>query len=56
MVPYHLDESSNDSRIEQDQQLTMKVPKEYRIGILGKTLKPHFEGRNLVFDFDQGEE
>ena len=32
-----------------------KVLKEYRIIILGKRLKPYFQGRSLVFDFNTNE-
>jgi hypothetical protein len=40
---------------EQDKILRMNVLKKYRIKILGKKLKPYFEGKYLVFDFNKNE-
>ncbi len=38
---------------ERDKKLRMNVIKKYRIKILGKKLKPYFEGQYLVFDFNE---
>ena len=41
----------NDDFIEQDKRLKEIVLNNYRIKLLGKKLKPYFEGNYIVFDF-----
>lgn len=38
---------------EKDKKLRNNVLKKYRIKVLGKKLKPYFEGNKLVFDFNK---
>lgn len=38
---------------EQDKELRKNVLRKYRIKILGKKVKPYFEGKYLVFDFNK---
>jgi len=38
---------------EEDKKLRKNMLKKYRIKIFGKKLKPHFEGKILVFDFEK---
>lgn len=63
MVRYYLDANlvvggsplnvySKEYLEETDKKLRMNVLENYRIEILGKKLKPYFEGRFLIFDFD----
>ena len=40
----------NEYDIEQDKRLRKNVLKKYRIKVLGKRLKPYFEGNKLIFD------
>lgn len=43
-----------DKQKEQDKILRKNVLKEYRIKVIGKKLKPYFEGNYLIFDFENG--
>lgn len=43
----------SDKQKEQDKRLRKNVLKKYRIEIFGKKLKPYFEGKYLVFDFNK---
>ena len=49
----HSINSINEDDIENDKKLKEEVLKKYRIKVSGKKLKPHFEGKVLVFDFDR---
>ena len=42
---------TNEYDIEKDKNLRKKVLKKYHPKILGKRLKPYFEGNKLIFDF-----
>jgi len=42
-----------DKQKEQDKILRKNVLKKYRIKVIGKKLKPYFEGKYLVFDFNK---
>jgi hypothetical protein len=53
----------SEEQLERDKKLRMDVLENYRINILGKNVKPYFEGDNnlnggdkfLIFDFDKNE-
>ena len=47
--PYKISDVSR----EEDKRLRKEVLKKYRIKVNGKKLKPHFEEKILVFDFDR---
>jgi hypothetical protein len=48
--------SDDEKLIEQDKALKKEVLENYRLNVLGQKLKPYFEGKYLIFDFDKNVE
>lgn len=46
----------NEVDIQHDEKLKINVLEKYRLEVLGKKLKPYFEGKYLVFDFNENGE
>jgi len=43
----------NESDKQKDIKLKKDILEKYRIKVFGKKLKPYFEARNLIFDFNK---